>query len=63
MSVSLYRGQVDRLMKEISDLERKAADERARDQGARRRAPEEQLDWQVNERQHAAIQGARHPAA
>lgn len=30
MSVSLYRGQVDRLMKEISDLEKKAADERAR---------------------------------
>jgi hypothetical protein len=30
MSVSLYRGQVDRLIKEISDLEKKVADERAR---------------------------------
>jgi len=30
MSVSLYRGQVDRLTKEIADLERKAADERTR---------------------------------
>lgn len=30
MSLSLYRGQVDRLMKEISDLEKKAADERVR---------------------------------
>jgi TIR domain len=28
MSVSLYRGQVDRLTKEIADLEKKAADER-----------------------------------
>jgi TIR domain len=30
MSVSLYRGQVDRLTKEIADLEKKAADERTR---------------------------------
>jgi TIR domain len=30
MSVSLYRGQVDRLTKEIADLEKKAADERSR---------------------------------
>ncbi len=30
MSVSLYRGQVDRLMKEIADLEKKAAEERSR---------------------------------
>lgn len=30
MSVSMYRGQVDRLTKEIADLEKKAADERVR---------------------------------
>lgn len=30
MSVSLYRGQVDRLTKEIADLEKRAADERTR---------------------------------
>lgn len=30
MSVSIYRGQVDRLRKEIADLERKAADEKLR---------------------------------
>lgn len=30
MSVSLYRGQIDRLTKEIADLEKKAADERTR---------------------------------
>jgi hypothetical protein len=30
MSVSMYRGQVDRLRKEIADLEKRAADERGR---------------------------------
>ena len=58
MSVSTLRGDVDRLAKDVADLERKAADESARaikDHGQALRVADH---VPYHERQHAAVEGA-----
>jgi hypothetical protein len=57
MSISIYRSQVDRLRKEMAELERKAADERVPSRAAASRLPPHcRLDHTRHERRNGQIQ-------